>query len=470
MNLFSQQIKIAQIVRFIVIWSLGIALAGFFTSCNSSRALTKKGTQLREAGLYADAATFYYNALIKKSTNVDARIGLSKTAQKVCNDMLSEFSKARAMGATKKAVYAYEKAARYREKIARVGVELDAPGYLTSDFKESKMLYVKQLYDEGNNLLSEKKFAEAEDVFRELARLEPNYKDVGQLQHISINEPLYISGTSLFDARQWRKAYYPFDAVYQSDPAYKDVAILRSECLDKGQYPVAILPFTTTTTRRRALAQNMQAFVLTSLSAIDDPFLKIVERDNMDAILKEQRLNLSGVINQQSAAQAGNLLGAKAILTGIILDFDALPGKMRVDQRDAYVGYRVKEYNKEEGSYAYVTHFKPVEYTTYYNTNAVKISFQYKLVSLETGEILFSQVVNKTFDADVYYGTFRGEITALYPADKQGVVTENRARKQLINLMRAPRTLKSIDQLTTEAYQFIGGDISNDLLNLIRQK
>ena len=446
---------------------LFIVIAAGLWACNGSRALTKKGGQLQQAGMYSDAAMFYYNALLKNQANVDARIGLTQTAQKVLNDKLSDFSKAHALGEVKTAVYAYRDAARYREKVEKLGIKLSAPGYFEKDYEEVKSRYVRQLYDRGNALMGEKNFAEAQAVFSELLQLDPEYKDAGNLQSISQNEPVYIEATALFDSKQWRKAYYTFDQIYRNNPGYKDVAILRNECLENGQYPIALMPFNNET-RYRDIEKQFRAFTLTALSRVDDPFLKIVERDNMDEILREQRLNLSGVINQQSAAAAGNLLGAKAILYGSVLGFTTHPGKMRVEEKKAFEGYRVKLKNEAEGVYYYETRYKPVTYHEYYNLNEVKVSFQYKLVSLETGAILKSEIINKTLDSDVYYGTYDGEITALYPADGTNVLTSNRARNQLVSLMRASRDLKSIDELSSEAFRAVAGVITTDLLNEIR--
>src|SRR5690554_4021248 len=446
---------------------IGFLLVGMLmVACGGSKSLAKKGNQLQQAGLYSDAADFFYNSLLKNNKNVDARIGLSSAGQQVLNDKLSEFSRARTIGDNKKAVYAYLDAMAYRDKIQRLGISLTTPDYFTDDFNESKSAYVKSLYNRGNDLMAEKSFDEANAVFSELTRLEPNYKDVNELKSVSQNEPIYLTATALFDRKEYRKAYYEFDAIYKSDPNYKDVAILRSESLDKGQYPVAIVPFENAT-RVRGVEKSVQAFVLTDLSSIHDPFLKIIERDNMDVILREQRLNLSGMVNEQTAAEVGNLLGAKAILTGTVLSYTQKPGKLTSRESDAYESYQVKLYNKKEDKNYFETRYKPVKYTEYFNTNAVSISFQYKAISLETGEILFSKVVNKNLESNMYYGVYPGEVTNLYPAGKDGIITSKRERTQLINLMRAPREIKSVDQLTNEAYKSFGTAISNDLIHLI---
>lgn len=66
----------------------------------------------------------------------------------------------------------------------------------------------------------------------------------------------------------------------------------------------------------------MAAYTLSSLTEIKDPFLKVVDRENMMAILQEQKLQLSGVVDDKTAVEVGKLVGAQVILTGTVLKFE----------------------------------------------------------------------------------------------------------------------------------------------------
>ena len=94
--------------------------------------------------------------------------------------------------------------------------------------------------------------------------------------------------------------------MYRVDPNYKDAAILREECLDLGKFPVAISKFENAT-KFSQVDERLSAFIVTDLSSINDPFLRIVERDNLELILKEQRMSLSGIVDQHAAVEVGNL-------------------------------------------------------------------------------------------------------------------------------------------------------------------
>lgn len=444
-------------------------LAGMLCySCNGSKSLSKKAVKLEEAGLHSDAALFYYNSLLKNRNNIDARIGLTKTGQRMLNEKVDEFTKARSMAETKAAVYNYLEAMAYHDKVERLGIDLSYPGYIADDYEDVKNAYLKTLYDSSHDLMADKKFDQATTILREIERLEPGYKDVSKMKNTAVNEPLYISALHHFDSKRYRSAYYGLDEIYRLDPNYKDAAILREECLDLGQYPVAIGEFSNSTSRR-SLNDRLSAFVITELSAINDPFLKIVERANLELILKEQRMSLSGVVNQGTAIEVGNLLGAKAIITGNILSYDERRGRLKVSEKNGFEGYQVKLYDKEKDKHYYQTRYKEVAYKEYYNANEVSISFQYKAISLETGEVLFSGITEKKLEDNVYYATYEGEATNLYPANGDGVVTSRTEKNRLLGMLRANRTLSTVDQLANKAYSSVATDIASELNQLLRR-
>ncbi len=431
-------------------------------ACNGSKSLYKRGNQLQQAGLHEDAAEYYYNSLMRNRNNIDARIALTEAGQRSLNNKLDEFSRARAMGDHQKAVSNFERAQAYSQKVAKLGVNLTIPDYMEQDFTASKEVVIKDLYEKGNQLMAEKRFDEANATFKEIARLNPDYKDIKDLKRISRNEPLYIAATGYFDSRAYRKAYYEFEKIYSDDPNYKDIGLLREECLNLGRYPVAVLPFENAT-GIKGVEKRVQAFVMNELSNLNDPFLRIVERDNMDIILKEQRLSLSGVVDEGSAAQVGNLLGAKAIISGNLLSYKTTTGKMRTVEKNGFESYTVKLYNSAEDKHYFETRYKPVKYREHSNKNDVSVSFQYRVVSLESGEVLFSRIVERNIESTVYFATYDGEASNLFPMSQQGTVGTSRDKNVLLSMLRANREIKSIDELSGVAFMQIATELTQEL-------
>jgi tetratricopeptide (TPR) repeat protein len=357
---------------------------------------------------------------------------------------------------------AFQDAAQFRDRISRFGINHEIPQHFFEDFEYSKSVLLKDLYEKGSSLMAERRFDEAKVTFSKLAKIDPSYKDVAELKGVARNEPLYMAATSHFDEGRYRQAYREFDEVYRNDPNYRDAAVLRQECLNLGQYPVALSPFENTS-GVRGIEKRVYAFFVTSLTQINDPFLRIIERDNMEMILAEQRLSLSGIVDQNTALQVGNLLGAKALVTANVLSYSTLPGKLRRIEKDGFEAYTVKLYNTETKKNYFETRYKPVKYSEYVQNNEARISVQYKAISLESGEVIFSHIVDKKEEDQMYYAAYDGEVNNLFPAGSNGVVTSNRERTRLNSLIRAPRTIRTVDELSNGAFAAAAEALSADL-------
>ncbi len=110
----------------------------------------------------------------------------------------------------------------------------------------------------------------------------------------------------------------------------------------------------------------------------------------------------------------------------------------------------MQQVNKETGEKYFVTKYKPVRYSEYYQENKVFITFSYRLVSLETGEVLVSKVVERQAEDHVYYATYDGNRDNLFP-NRNGVVDPtDKARRDLRSLLSAPREVKSVATLSNE--------------------
>lgn len=427
-----------------------LALALVLAGCSGSKSFAKKGMKLDEAGLYAEAAAMFEESARRNNANVEAKIGLKKTGQRLLDDKLSAFFKANAMGSAKgDAVAAYLDAKAYQERIGRLGVVLDIPDHYKADFERVKGEHLVELYNEGQALMAKEDYKAAEQVFARIARLEPNYKDASSLQSIAYLEPLYRQGRSDLEAKAYRKAYAALDKVVQRDAGYKDAMALRQEALTKGQFTVAVLPFTTST-KRQDIAARLQGNAITALTEARDPFLKVVDRENLDRIMQEQRLSLSGVVDEQTATRVGNLIGAQALLIGDVTDYREEPGQLRQSTKNGFEAYRVEQVNRETGEKYYVTRYKPVTYTEFYQENKARIAVNYRLVSLETGEVLMSKSFDRESEDHAYYATYTGNRDWLFPSLNGVADLNDNRRRDLRNLLNAPREVKSVATLGGE--------------------
>jgi hypothetical protein len=84
---------------------------------------------------------------------------------------------------------------------------------------------------------------------------------------------------------------------------------------------VAVFDFESKDEAVRDLGPKVSALVSARLSA--DPQLITVERAELEKVLGEQELGLSGTVSTESAAKVGNLTGAKVLVTGRVFKVDS---------------------------------------------------------------------------------------------------------------------------------------------------
>jgi len=98
------------------------------------------------------------------------------------------------------------------------------------------------------------------------------------------------------------------------------VLLARGLCcgaLAQDIYPTAILPFQERGPEMRGFGVKASDILFASLVA--NPELYLVDREDMEKILGEAELSLSGMVSPGQATQVGQLTGAKILVTGSVL-------------------------------------------------------------------------------------------------------------------------------------------------------
>jgi TolB-like protein len=90
--------------------------------------------------------------------------------------------------------------------------------------------------------------------------------------------------------------------------------------LEQPVVPAAVLAFQERGEGVRGYGNKVGDILFAKLST--KPDLYLVEREDMDKILKEHELNLSGAVSPGQATQVGQLTGAKILITGSVIEAD----------------------------------------------------------------------------------------------------------------------------------------------------
>lgn len=86
------------------------------------------------------------------------------------------------------------------------------------------------------------------------------------------------------------------------------------------EYPIAILPFKTRGKEVEGMGDKVSDLMFAEL--VVDPTLQLVDREDLDKVLTEAEINLTGLANPAEAIQIGNLTGAKLLVTGSVFQHD----------------------------------------------------------------------------------------------------------------------------------------------------
>jgi curli biogenesis system outer membrane secretion channel CsgG len=436
-------------------------------ACSGTKKYAKQAEAFQDAGLYKDAASSYLESLRRDPTNLEARVGLRQNGIKVFGDYLDDFFKAKAIGDTRKAVYTYLDAKRYAETLEMYNITVDEPSYIKNDFENLKAEYLASLYNDGKMLLGKGDYNSAKNKLSEIVSIDPRYKDAKDLERIALIEPIYIKAEQAFQQEKYVHSYDLMNQVNTHDPNYKESIRIKQQCLELGTYTVALLSITNTT-NDKAISHKIQANLMSALANNNNPFIKIIDRENMEALLAQQKLNLSGSIDEKTAASAGDLLGAKAVLTGKVIEYSTNPGKMQVFDRSGFEAYGVKQFNKATQKEEVVTKYQKANYTEYYQKNEVKLAYQIQLTSLQTGEIIFSKFFDQTNADAMHFAVYEGDTRNLYPA-ANGVVSFNKnERNQLNQLLSASREVDGTSELINGLLNSSTMDFSKDIMNQLQ--
>ena len=366
--------------------------------------------------------------------------GLQRAGQWVLNDHLARFDEARLAGNRGTAVSAFERAKAYQNKVERLGIGLLILSETEAAYSRVKNDHLEEVYEEAVAHLENEAFSESLRDFDEVLRLDPKYKDAKSLADIAYCEPLYRNGLKALEREHWRSAYNDFNACVGRDTNFKDAKVLREECLEKGQFAIALVNFENGS-NRQGMETKLKSYVQQALGESQDPFLHLVDRENQELILQEQQLTLSGVIDANSSVEVGGLMGAKAILKGTVVSCDVNTSSRQRTDMQGFESYKVAKVN-EDGKKVYETKYRPVIYQKYQQTRTVKVTVQLSLISLETGKTEMTEIIKREQNDVIEYARYGGDNNNIYPARSNGSVWRL-GRRDLLGQLQANNNLRS---------------------------
>ena len=195
----------------------------FLFSCSIKNTTLKKGAEMEKLGNFKQASELYLGVLYRKSNLPEIENALRRSAQLHISETAFTIATKNEKGDKEGVVNEYYNLNGFVNQVNAFTKNLDIDQQTKAIYNKNLDQYLMGQYDLGIKYLSEKKFAEAESVFNDISRFNPNYKDTPKQLSIAINEPVYLSGIQLFGEKKYMPAYDKWNEIYTREANYKDV-------------------------------------------------------------------------------------------------------------------------------------------------------------------------------------------------------------------------------------------------------
>lgn len=213
-----------------------------------------------------------------------------------------------------------------------------------------------------------------------------------------------------------------FKNAEQFCPGYKDASSLYEKCRKAGIKRMAIIPFKDKSAKMGKygdisgmIVDDIVSIVMANQSAME--FLEIVSRDQLEIVMREQKLGLTGIIDEKTASEVGKVLGLHEILTGKITQIIYTPERTisrDVKQKGRAV-VRQEKYKDAKGK----TRTKDIYGDVYANvkiytrTTSAKIAGSYKIIDVKTAKLKTSRSFAGDADFKTEWAAYSGDERAL---------------------------------------------------------
>lgn len=370
-------------------------------ACNSTKKQLKHAAILEEGGLRTEAMQ-EYERIYRESGRPEALVGQRRIAQSTLQGMFQTAKMQCMQGNYDAALDAYRDAFAYQQRWQRL--EISAPANAESEATTCKEDYIDYLYKKAEDQAQRYEFDEAKKSIRKIYSLDRDNKKARYLEILCEIIPKYEMGVKAFETGLYRDAYIYLNQVTGIDAGYKDALKLRDEALSKCRLNMAYLHI-----RSKEESANMQSTISGAIKGsildLKNPFIRLIERDDLTKIVEEQMLNMGALVDEKSAIAAGKIMGARYIITGQTLSYSVSNNNVRSVERRGYLGS--------------TTNSRKIKYTEYHGTRSVQATFKFQILDAETGEIYASELIPLNYQTNADWALYggSGNVRDIYPGE-----------------------------------------------------
>ncbi len=381
----------------------------FFSACSRYQTIMKEAHKLEEGGLKREAFDKYAVAY-RDYKKADSRVGMKRTAQLMLDEKFLNARMECMRGNYTSALSQFELAYSYYFQLP--DLELKLPLSANQDQLSCKDEYINHLYQEAEKAVLEERFDQAKSVIANLLSVDRNHQKGQYLLLLCDIIPNYNLGKKAYDLKLYRQAYGYFLEVTKLDASYKDAMLLRDDCVEKLKVTLAVVR-----TVNHQLPEDVQQEITSSVKnkilAQKDPFIQLVERENLSELLDEQAKGMTGLVDENTAIKAGELTGARYIVICELVTYRHDPPRKKVIEKKGFLG--------SSASYS-----KKVRYEEIHFSRSIEATFRYRIVDAESGQVFASESIPYVAEDAAVSAQFEGDTSQLYPGEWKWQLMDSR--------------------------------------------
>lgn len=233
-----------------------------------------------------------------------------------------------------------------------------------------------------------------------------------------------------------RRAAKAFKMAGQYVPDYKDAADLYKEARENAITRLGVLEFSSSDQAKQygelgpEVSDKLLTAFLSKGSKNTFEFFELVSRDQLKQIIEEQKFSVSGLFDESSTVELGNLKGVHYLLVGKITTADVSNEKSdpqtKTVKREVVV--KQEKYKDKDGKEKTrdIKGIVKADVTTYgkYATGIIKGS--YKIIDVKTGAIHTIKAFKGEANFETSWGSFKGDKRALSYSERRLVNREEK--------------------------------------------
>ena len=335
----------------------------------------KEGQTLETGGLRKEALEKYSQAYYNYNRS-EGLVGIKRMSQGILDGKFQAAQMACMVENYEVALAAYEDAFAYQNQ--HVSLELKAPPSSMDNYQACKSKFLESLYEEAEAAVLKEEYEKGQSLIRKILSIDRRNQKALYLDLMCEILPNYNAGKRAMELEMWREAHVYFDEVCLVDAGYKDAAALRAECLKKGSFAVAYkikdnkdAPDNV----EKALGATIKGELLNSRN----PYLELLERENLDVVIQEQQETLAPEFDSETSSSAGKLKRAQFILSGELVYYRSeVTPELR---QPCDCANKLSIYSDKVNCYE-ITSKRKLEAT-----------FKYQVIDAETGKLFISDVI-----------------------------------------------------------------------------